>query len=90
MVKFLARLYDPTEVTIFLDDHDLREYDLAALRKQVCVIFQDYIRYQITVSQNISVGNIEDKENSALLMHAAKQSLAELLVYGKLRMSGKL
>ena len=84
------RLYDPTEGTIFLDDHDLREYDLAELRKQVGVIFQDYIRYQISVSQNIAVGNIEDKENSALLMHAAKQSLADLLVYGKLRMSGKL
>ena len=80
LVKLLARLYDPTEGTIFLDGHDLREYDLAALRKQVGVIFQDYIRYQMTVSQNIAVGNIEEKENSALIMHAAKQSLADLLV----------
>ena len=63
---------------------------MAELRKQVGVIFQNYIRYQISVSKNIAVGNIEDKENRALLMHAAKQSLADLLVYGKLRMSGKL
>ena len=52
LVKLLARLYDPTEGSILLDGYDLREYDLAELRQQVGVIFQDYIRYQMTVSQN--------------------------------------
>ena len=80
LVKLLARLYDPTEGTIFLDGHDLREYDLAELRKQVGVIFQDYIRYQMTVSQNIAIGNIDEKENRELIVHAARQSLADLLV----------
>ena len=63
LVKLLARLYDPTEGRILLDGYDLREYDLAELRRQVGVIFQDYIRYQMTVSQNIAVGNITEKEN---------------------------
>ena len=80
LVKLLARLYDPTEGNIFLDGHDLREYDLAELRKQVGVIFQDYIRYQMTVLQNIAVGNIREKENKELIIHAAKQSLADLLI----------
>jgi ATP-binding cassette subfamily B protein len=80
LVKLLARLYDPMEGAIFLDGHDLREYDLAELRKQVGVIFQDYIRYQMTVSQNIAVGNINEKENRELIIHAARQSLADLLV----------
>ncbi len=80
LVKLLARLYDPTEGAIFLDGHDLREYDLAELRKEVGVIFQDYIRYQMTVSQNIAVGNIDEKENRELIVHAARQSLADLLV----------
>ncbi len=80
LVKLLARLYDPTEGAIFLDGHDLREYDLAELRKQVGVIFQDYIRYQMTVSQNIAIGNINEKENRELIVHAARQSLADLLV----------
>ena len=80
LVKLLARLYDPTEGAIFLDGHDLREYDLAELRKQVGVIFQDYIRYQMTVSQNIAIGNIDEKENRELIIHAARQSLADLLV----------
>ena len=80
LVKLLARLYDPTEGRILLDDHDLREYDLVELRKQVGIIFQDYLRYQMTVAQNIAVGNIEEKENRELIMHSARQSLADLLV----------
>ena len=80
LVKLLARLYDPTEGRILLDGCDLREYDLAELRKGTGVIFQDYLRYQMTVSQNIAVGNIPEKENRELIMQSAKQSLADLLV----------
>jgi ATP-binding cassette subfamily B protein len=80
LVKLLARLYDPTEGRILLDGHDLREYDLAELRKQVGVIFQDYLRYQMTVSQNIAVGDISEKENKELIIYSASQSLADLLI----------
>lgn len=80
LVKLLARLYDPTEGRILLDGYDLREYDLAELRTQVGVIFQDYLRYQMTVSQNIAVGNINQKENKDLIINSAKQSLADALV----------
>ena len=69
-----------------MDGHDLRKYDLEELRTQVGVIFQDYIRYQMTVSQNIAVGNISEKENENLIMDAAKQSLADILVQ---RLPGK-
>jgi ATP-binding cassette, subfamily B, bacterial len=80
LVKLLARLYDPTEGRIVLDGYDLREYDLAELRKQVGVIFQDYLRYQMTVSQNIAVGNIAEKGNKELIVNSAKQSLADIMV----------
>jgi ABC-type multidrug transport system, ATPase and permease components len=80
LVKLLARLYDPTEGRILLDGHDLREYNLADLRKNVGVIFQDYIRYQMTVSQNIAVGNIDEKENRELVIKSAQKSLADRLV----------
>lgn len=80
LVKLLARLYDPTEGRILLDGHDLREYNLAELRKNVGVIFQDYIRYQMTVAQNIAVGNIDEKENRNLIEQSAKKSLADRLV----------
>ena len=80
LVKLLARLYDPTEGRILLDGYDLKEYDLQALRKQVGVIFQDYLRYQMTVAQNIAVGNIVQQQNRELIVDAAKQSMADILV----------
>ncbi len=80
LVKLLARLYDPTEGRILLDGHDLKEYGLAEVRTQIGVIFQDFLRYQMTVSHNIATGNINEKENKELIMNAAKQSLADALV----------
>ncbi|RKR80651.1 ATP-binding cassette subfamily B protein [Mucilaginibacter gracilis] len=79
LVKLLARLYDPTEGRITLDGHDLKEYDLAELRLQTGIIFQDYLRYQLTLSQNIAVGNIAEQENHELIKVAAHQSLADEL-----------
>lgn len=80
LVKLLARLYDPTEGRILLDGYDLREYDLAELHRHVGVIFQDFLRYHMTVSQNIAVGNIHEKENKELIVDSAKQSLADILI----------
>lgn len=79
LVKLLARLYDPTEGRILLDGHDLRDYDLADVRLNVGIIFQDYLRYQMTFAQNIAVGNIAQKENRPLIENSARQSLADKL-----------
>ncbi|HWJ92251.1 MAG TPA: ABC transporter ATP-binding protein, partial [Flavisolibacter sp.] len=80
LVKLLSRLYDPTEGKILLDGHDLKEYDLVELRTRIGVIFQDYLRYQMTVAQNIAVGNIKEKENRAVIVQAAEQSLANIMI----------
>ncbi|MEO6915712.1 MAG: ATP-binding cassette domain-containing protein, partial [Chitinophagaceae bacterium] len=80
LVKLLARLYDPTEGRILLDGIDLKEYDLTALRLQTGIIFQDYLKYQMSVSNNIGVGNIHEIKNHELIENAAKQSLADLLI----------
>ena len=77
LVKLLARLYEPTEGRILLDGVDLREYDLQSLRIQIGIIFQDFLRYQMSFSQNIAVGNIAEKENKKLILSAAEQSLAD-------------
>lgn len=79
LVKLLARLYDPTEGRILLDGVDLKEYDLTDLRLNVGIIFQDYLRYQMTLSQNIAVGNINQKENESLIRESARLSLADSL-----------
>ncbi|HLZ89150.1 MAG TPA: ABC transporter ATP-binding protein [Puia sp.] len=79
LIKLLTRLYDPTEGRILLDGVDLREYDPDELRQQMGVIFQDYLRYQMTMAQNIAVGNIVHKEDRTLIEAAAQQSLANVL-----------
>ncbi|MBG9376738.1 ABC transporter ATP-binding protein [Panacibacter sp. DH6] len=79
LVKLLARLYDPSEGRILLDGIDLRDYDLFELRKGIGVIFQDYLRYQMSFSQNIAVGNIDEMDNRALIEQSAAKSLASLL-----------
>src|SRR6478736_6685481 len=80
LVKLLARLYDPTEGRILLDGADLRDYDLFELRRNIGIIFQDYLRYQMSVAQNIAVGNIDELHNRPLIEKAAEKSLANLLV----------
>lgn len=93
LVKLLARLYDPTEGRILLDGYDLREYDLTDLRKHIGVIFQDFLRYQMTFSQNIAAGNIGEKTNEELIIRSARQSLADELAkklpHGYTQMLGK-
>jgi ATP-binding cassette subfamily B protein len=79
LVKLLARLYDPVEGRILLDGVDLREYDLKDLRLNMGIIFQDYLRYQMSFAQNIAVGNIAEEKNRPLIKNAAEKSLADLL-----------
>jgi ATP-binding cassette subfamily B protein len=73
LTKLLARLYDPTEGRILLDGHDIREYDLASLRRAIGVIFQDFVRYALRFDENIGVGEIE-KVRSYLDEVATQQS----------------
>jgi ATP-binding cassette subfamily B protein len=76
LVKLLARLYEPTSGRILLDGRDLREYQLAALRDNVGVIFQDFFRYQLTVRENIAVGRIEAIDSEERIVESAEKSLA--------------
>ena len=79
LVKLLARLYDPTEGRILLDGTNLKDYAIEDLRLNMGIIFQDYLRYQMTFSQNIAVGNITEIDNKALIKKAARESLADAL-----------
>jgi ATP-binding cassette, subfamily B, bacterial len=77
IVKLITRLYDPTEGQILLDGIDLREYDLDDLHREIGVIFQDFMRYEMTARENIAVGRIEELENLDLLKDAAHKSMAD-------------
>jgi len=83
IVKLITRLYDPTEGQVLLDGVDLREYSLEDLYKEIGVIFQDFMRYEMKAAENIAVGRIEDIQNQGLLRMAAAKSLADQVI-GKL------
>ena len=80
LVKLLTRLYDPVEGRIMLDGHDLRKYNLDGLRDAVGVIFQDYVKYHLTATENIAVGLIDERNNETRIKEAARQSLADKVI----------
>jgi ATP-binding cassette, subfamily B, bacterial len=80
LVKLLTRLYDPNEGRILLDGHDLREYDLEALRGNMGVIFQDFVRYNLSAGDNIAVGKIVARGDSARIERAAMRSQADEVI----------
>ncbi len=80
IVKLLTRLYDPAEGQILLDGIDLREYDLEDLYREIGVIFQDFMRYEMTARENIGVGLIAQVGNLPLLQQSAQKSLAHDVV----------
>jgi ATP-binding cassette subfamily B protein len=77
IVKLMTRLYDPVEGQILLDGVDLREYQLEDLYREIGVIFQDFMRYEMTAAENIAVGQIHKIKESLLLEMAAAKSLAD-------------
>jgi ATP-binding cassette, subfamily B, bacterial len=80
VVKLITRLYDPTEGQILLDGVDLREYDLESLHAEIGVIFQDFMRYEMTARENIAVGRIEVPHTEREIEYAAQKSLASEVV----------
>jgi ATP-binding cassette subfamily B protein len=80
LVKLLARLYDPTEGRILLDGVDLRDYRAEDLRREIGVLFQDYVRYDMTVGENIGFGRVEEITNQPKVEQAAVKSLAAPMI----------
>jgi len=80
LIKLISRLYDPTAGRILLDGVDLREYSPADLRKEIGVIFQDYVKYDMLVKENIGVGRIENFTDLPRIEAASQKSLASDVV----------
>jgi ATP-binding cassette subfamily B protein len=80
IVKLMTRLYDPTAGQILLDGVDLREYNLEDLYREIGVIFQDFMHYEMTARENIAVGRIDEIAADDLIVCAAQKSLADEVV----------
>ena len=80
LIKLLTRLYRPTSGRILLDGLDLAEWDEAALRQRIGVIFQDFVRYQLTVGENIGAGDVRHMTDEARWREAAEKGMAAPIV----------
>ena len=76
LIKLLTRLYEPTTGRIVLDGLDLKEWEASALRERVGVIFQDFIRYQMLVGENVGAGDESHFDDQALWQDAAVKGQA--------------
>ena len=80
IVKLMTRLYDPTDGKVLLDGVDLRDYEVEDLCREIGVIFQDFMRYEMTARENIAVGRIEYLEDLDRIERAAHKSLADEVI----------
>ncbi|MCL1468957.1 ABC transporter ATP-binding protein [Argonema galeatum] len=63
LIKLVTRLYVPSSGRILLDGLDLQSWDISVLHRRISVIFQDFVRYQFTVGENVGVGDVENLED---------------------------
>ena len=80
LIKLMLRFYDPTRGEIYLDGVDVRHYNRSEYQQLFGVIFQDFVRYEFTIGENIAVGKIEEVSNAKKIRDAADKSLAAEVV----------
>jgi ATP-binding cassette subfamily B protein len=80
LIKLLLRFYEPTQGEILLDGVNINQFEKEAFQQFFGVIFQDFVKYEFTIKENIGIGNIKEIENQPKIEAAAEQSLASEVV----------
>ncbi|BBI49141.1 hypothetical protein HORIV_15620 [Vreelandella olivaria] len=80
LIKLLTRLYHPTQGRILLDGSDLRDWSTQALRDRTGVIFQDFVRYQLQVGENLGVGDTDAFNDEQRWQRAAHHGMADAFI----------
>jgi ABC-type multidrug transport system fused ATPase/permease subunit len=78
LAKLLCRLYDPQGGTILADGVDLRQLDVDAWRARIAAVFQDFVRFELPLRDNVAPGGAPDAVIRAALAEAGAANLAEL------------
>ena len=78
LAKLLCRLYDPQSGSIEIDGTDLRELDVESWRRQVTAVFQDFIRFELSLRENVAPGGARDDIIQESLDAAGAGDLADL------------
>lgn len=82
LARLLFGLYRPTEGEILINGHDMWEYDLTLLREKMGIIFQDFVRYALTVEENIGLGSVERINGRERIINAAKVARLNDIITG--------
>ncbi len=80
LIKLLLRFYEPTEGEILLDDIPVKQYNQTQYQKYFGVIFQDFVKFELTLRENIAMGEIEEIQNQERIDSAAEKSLANEVI----------
>ena len=80
LIKLLCRFYDPQEGKIMVDGVDLREMELAALRRQITVLFQEPVHYHTTAAENIALGSLEEASDAQRIETAARAAGVDSII----------
>lgn len=80
LIKLLLRFYEPTEGQILLDGVPVEEYDQTAFQKYFGVIFQDFVKFELTLRENIAMGEIKEIYNQARIEEASRKSLVDEVI----------
>ncbi|MES1196081.1 MAG: ABC transporter ATP-binding protein [Steroidobacter sp.] len=80
LIKLLTRLYIPNSGRILLDGTDLQEWGESTLRQRICVIFQDFARYQLLLGENIGAGDVHHFDDESQWRKAAQQGMADAII----------
>jgi ATP-binding cassette, subfamily B, bacterial len=77
VVKLLCRLYEPTKGRIIWDGTDISHVSASALRTRISAVFQDYMMYDLSVSENIGVGDVANLADQSMILAAASRADAD-------------
>jgi ATP-binding cassette, subfamily B, bacterial len=80
LIKLLCHLYDPSSGQITLDGVDLRQFDPVSWRREISVIFQDYVHYHLSAWENIWLGKVEAEPSRERIAEAARLSGADAII----------
>lgn len=77
IAKLICRLYDPQSGSILVDGVDLKDLDLGSWRSRIAAVFQDFVRYELTLSENVAPGGAGEEDVMASLEMARAAHLAD-------------
>lgn len=80
LIKLLTRLYEPTGGRILVDGTDIMDWDVTALRARIGVIFQDFVKYQITAGENVGVGDVHRLDDRTRWKEASRKGMADEVI----------